>query len=44
MAYYVYILYSLKDSQLYIGQTPDLKRRIKKHNDGYVVATALLNK
>ena len=37
--YYVYILYSKKDGRLYIGSTPDLKRRIVKHNNGYVTAT-----
>ncbi|MDP2676173.1 MAG: GIY-YIG nuclease family protein [bacterium] len=37
--YYVYILLSEKDGQLYIGSTPDLKARIKKHNLGYVIAT-----
>lgn len=37
--YYVYILLSEKDGQLYIGSTPDLKTRIKKHESGYVAAT-----
>lgn len=37
--YYVYILLSEKDGQLYIGSTPDLKSRIKKHDSGYVIAT-----
>jgi putative endonuclease len=37
--YYVYILFSQKDGKLYIGYTPDLKSRIKKHNSGYVLAT-----
>lgn len=37
--YYVYILFSEKDSKLYIGSTPDLKSRIKKHNNGFVRAT-----
>ncbi|MFZ5559296.1 MAG: GIY-YIG nuclease family protein [Patescibacteria group bacterium] len=37
--YYVYILFSHKDGKLYIGYTPDLKMRIKKHNSGYVRAT-----
>lgn len=36
--YYVYILHSTKDGRLYIGYTPDLKRRIEKHNKGYVLA------
>jgi putative endonuclease len=37
--YFVYILYSLKDGKLYIGSTLDLKTRIEKHNQGYVLAT-----
>lgn len=35
MFYYVYILRSLNFSkQTYIGFTSDLKKRIKKHNEG----------
>jgi len=37
--YYVYILFSQKDSKLYVGYTPDLKSRVKKHNSGHVLAT-----
>ncbi len=37
--YYVYILCSSKDGKLYIGSTPDLKKRIEKHSKGYVLAT-----
>lgn len=37
--FYVYILFSEKDRQLYTGFSPDLKGRIKKHNNGYVLAT-----
>lgn len=37
--YYVYILYSQKDGRLYIGSTSDLKARLQKHKNGYVVAT-----
>ena len=37
--YYVYILFSDKDGNLYIGSTPDLKLRIKKHQSGFVKAT-----
>jgi len=37
--YYTYVLISKKDGKLYIGYTPDLKSRIKKHNSGYVLAT-----
>jgi putative endonuclease len=35
----VYILYSHKDRQLYVGQTNDLERRLTRHNDGHVDAT-----
>lgn len=37
--YDVYILFSEKDHQLYIGSTSDLKVRVKKHENGYVIAT-----
>jgi len=37
--YYVYVLQSLKDKYFYVGYTPDLKLRIKKHNKGLVLAT-----
>lgn len=37
--YYTYILFSKKDGKLYVGFTPNLKARIKKHNSGYVLAT-----
>ncbi len=37
--FYVYILFSEKDKKLYTGYSPDLKARVKKHNDGYVKAT-----
>lgn len=37
--YYVYVLQSLIDNFLYVGYTPDLKARIKKHNKGLVPAT-----
>ena len=30
--YYVYIIKSIKDKQLYIGYTNNLPRRIKEHN------------
>jgi len=33
---YVYILFSLKDSKLYIGCTNNLKRRLQEHNIGKV--------
>ncbi|MCD6442111.1 GIY-YIG nuclease family protein [bacterium] len=37
--YYTYILISKKDGKLYIGYTDDLKKRINKHNKGFVSAT-----
>ncbi len=37
--YYVYVLHSSKDKKLYIGSTPDLRLRIKKHNSGLVRST-----
>lgn len=39
--WYVYILHSIKDGQLYIGLTNDLKRRLQLHNQGRVFATKL---
>ena len=32
--YYVYIIRSKKNGQLYIGQTEDLRRRFIEHNQG----------
>lgn len=37
--YYVYILQSQKDGELYIGCTYNLRRRIMLHNKGKVEAT-----
>jgi len=37
--YYVYILLSLKDFNLYTGFTTDLKRRLKEHAKGLVAST-----
>lgn len=39
--FYVYILRSKKDNQLYIGSTNDLRRRLKEHNEGKVFSTKL---
>ncbi len=36
---FVYILFSDKDKQLYIGFTDNLKSRFKAHSNGYVKAT-----
>ena len=38
--YYVYVLRSLKDFNLYYGFTHDLKKRFKDHNEGNNVSTA----
>lgn len=37
--FYLYILKSKKDGQLYTGSTNDLRRRFKEHNDGKVFST-----
>ena len=37
--YYIYILFSEKDRQLYTGYTPDLKSRLNKHKNGFVTST-----
>ena len=37
---YVYILFSKKDSNFYIGFTSNLKRRIKEHFNGQVISTS----
>lgn len=34
MFYYVYVLENIKDGELYIGFTNNLKRRLKEHNQG----------
>jgi len=41
MFYYVYILQSKNDGELYIGCTNDLKKRFKEHNSGAVFSTKL---
>ncbi len=37
--FFVYIIQSKKDKDLYIGYTNDLRRRFKKHNLGLVRST-----
>jgi putative endonuclease len=37
--FYVYILQSNKNKELYIGYTSDLKRRIVEHNQGLNFST-----
>jgi putative endonuclease len=39
MTYFVYILYSEKDKELYTGCTSNLVARFKKHQSGEVPAT-----
>ncbi len=38
--YFVYILYSEKDNQLYAGYTTNIKQRFLKHNSGGVPSTS----
>lgn len=38
--FYTYVLRSLKDGELYIGWTDDLKSRVIKHNKGLVQTTS----
>jgi putative endonuclease len=37
--YYVYVLVSEVDGLWYTGSTPDLKRRVARHNNGEVAST-----
>lgn len=37
--YFVYILESMKDNQLYVDYSDNVKRRIEEHNSGRVLAT-----
>lgn len=37
--FYVYVLKSLKNKNLYIGYTNNLKKRIKEHNRGLVFSS-----
>mgnify|MGYP003821603743 CR=1 FL=1 len=39
MKYYVYILLSLKNNDIYIGSTANLQNRINLHNEGKVKST-----
>ncbi|HXK38695.1 MAG TPA: GIY-YIG nuclease family protein [Candidatus Paceibacterota bacterium] len=38
--HYVYTLCSLKDKDLYVGRTNNLRRRLTEHNNGESFATA----
>ena len=37
--WYVYILKSARDNELYIGSTDDISRRLSQHNSGEIDAT-----
>ena len=37
--YYTYILQSKQDKSLYIGFSPDLRKRLIKHNKSQVIST-----
>ena len=39
MMFYMYILKSQKDGELYIGSTNNLKKRLLQHNSGKVQST-----
>ncbi len=39
MPYFVYILYSLKDDKLYVGCTSNIEQRLRRHDQGQVIAT-----
>ena len=39
MPHYVYILQSLKDLKFYIGETANIKARLKFHNEGFQRST-----
>ena len=37
--YYIYVLKSQKDKNLYVGYTEDLKSRFEQHSKGQVIST-----
>lgn len=37
--YYNYVLQSIKNGELYVGYTINLRKRLKEHNQGLVQAT-----
>ncbi len=39
--FYVYVLKSLKNGDIYIGRTDDLKKRLKRHSGGFARSTKL---
>ncbi len=42
--YYVYALRSLKDENLYVGATEDLRKRFRQHQDGTVQSTLIVGR
>jgi putative endonuclease len=42
--YYVYLLECQQDKSWYIGQTDDLRARVKRHNEGQGARTTSLKK
>ncbi|MCF8426566.1 MAG: GIY-YIG nuclease family protein [Bacteroidia bacterium] len=38
MAFYTYVLKSLKDGTFYKGHCQDLEKRLKQHNDGETIS------
>ena len=41
MFFYNYVIQSMKNNNLYVGYTSDLKERLEKHNKGLVKSTKL---
>jgi len=39
--FYVYVIKSLKDGNIYVGHTSNLKKRIELHNSGKVTSTKI---
>lgn len=39
IVFYTYVLKSLKDNEIYVGFTKDLKLRLNQHNQGLVSST-----
>jgi putative endonuclease len=41
--FYLYILKSKKDGEMYVGSTGDLKKRLEMHNSGKIYSTKFRN-
>jgi putative endonuclease len=39
MFHYVYVIESIKNRNLYVGETKDLKNRLQEHNQGENIST-----